>query len=134
MSDPISTLLQAAQQARTQGCRKEARRSYADAASHARREGDLKRLAHALRHMADIDREDGVASAGLEDALEAVQLYRQDPEVEPLDLANALRPAALALVVLGRKVEAQPLWQEACYLYGVAGVEAGVAECRAHID
>lgn len=133
MPMPIIALLQSARDARTQGRRADARRGYGAAAEQSRHEGDLKSLAHALRHMADMDREDAVPGAGLRDAMEAVSLYRDDPDATPLDLANALRPAALALEVLDRKDAARPLWLEACELYAAAGVEAGVAECRSNL-
>lgn len=130
----VIALLRSARAARTEGRRADARRAYGDAAEQSGRVGDIANLAHALRHMADMDREDAVPGAGLRDAMAAVALYRLAPDTPPLDLANGLRPAALALDLLGRKAEARLLWLEACDLYAAAGIEAGVAECRAHLE
>jgi hypothetical protein len=48
-------------------------------------------------------------------------------------LANAIRPVALLHEAQGREAEAAPLWREARTLYEAHGVEAGVAECDAHL-
>jgi hypothetical protein len=121
-------LLVAARQARTAGHPDQARDLYAKAAERARAVGAALSLAHALRHISDLDREAGQAERALRAADEAVGLYRASPGVTSLDLANALRLSALAREALGRP--AIDLWREAGALYLAADVEAGVEEAE----
>jgi tetratricopeptide (TPR) repeat protein len=107
---------------------------YRTAAELYRGLGDSINLAHALRHGADILREMNL----LEDAepfiLEAIALYRAERPLPQLHLANALRVAALLKEQAGSDAEeALPLWVEARDLYREVGVDAGVAESRAHL-
>ena len=83
--------------------------------------------------MSDLARERGSVAEALSSAAEAVAIYRSQPEVRPLDLANALRLNALALDDGGRAAEARPLWEEARDLYATAGVTAGVQEADARL-
>lgn len=121
-------LFVAAQQARTAGHPDRARDLYAKAADKAREVGAVVPLAHALRHVSDLDREAGEAEAALTAADEAVALYRASSEATDLDLANALRLSALAREALGQA--ATDLWREAGALYLDADVEAGVEEAE----
>jgi hypothetical protein len=106
---------------------------YAAAAAAARAARDEALLAHALRHLSDMDREDGRAEQALSFAEEAVQLYRRDPSSGPLDLANALRLAALASMDSGCAGASGSLWREARDLYQAAEVEPGVREADGHL-
>jgi hypothetical protein len=65
--------------------------------------------------------------------LEAIAIYRAQEPLPPLHLANALRVAALLKEQAGSNAEAMPLWVEARDRYSAAGVDAGVAESRAHL-
>ncbi|WP_299003927.1 hypothetical protein [uncultured Caulobacter sp.] len=121
-------LFVAAQQARTAGHPDQARDLYAKAAGKAREVGAAVPLAHALRHVSDLDREAGEAEAARTAADEAVALYRASSEATDLDLANALRLSALAREALGQA--ATDLWREAGALYLDADVEAGVEEAE----
>ncbi|MDQ0462466.1 tetratricopeptide (TPR) repeat protein [Caulobacter ginsengisoli] len=115
--------------ARDAGRPAEALDLYARAGELARQDGDAVLLAFALRHVSDLAREQGDAGRALDTAREAVSLYRALPDAPPLDLANALRLAALALA----GDEARDLWREAGELYVLAGAPAGARECRARL-
>lgn len=125
-------LFVAARQAANAGHPDQARDLYAKAAQTAREVGACVPLAHALRHVSDLDREAGRAEAALTAADEATALYRAAPEATHLDLANALRLSALAREALGQV--ATDLWREAGALYQDADVEAGVEEAERRLN
>ena len=87
-------------------------------------------LAHALRHAAEIRsemKEYGVAGTQIE---EAIRLYRSpQTEVGALDLANALRIAALT-----NERQAHAAWREARDLYLAEGASNGTTEANEHLD
>lgn len=125
-------LFVAARQASAAGHPDQARDLYAKAADKAREVGAAVPLAHALRHVSDLDREAGRPEPALAAADEAVALYRASANATALDLANALRLGALAREDLGRP--AADLWREAGALYMDADVEAGVEEARRRLN
>jgi tetratricopeptide (TPR) repeat protein len=109
------------------------------ATSHYRSAADLYRglddsmgLAHAVRHVADILRKMDRTQEAESYILEAIRIYRAQQPLPQLHLANALRVAALLREQAGEQNGALPLWLEARDLYRAVGVEAGVAESRAH--
>ena len=134
MSDDIESLLRGAKEARTVGHLAEARRGYERAAELARVVGNSRLLAHALRHMSDIDRKDGRPAEALASAREAVELYRALAGSSPLELANALRITGLAWQDLGEAGEASSTWREARSLYMQVGIQAGVEECDVNLS
>ena len=101
---------------------------YKEAASVNRELGDLDRVAHNLRHLADLHADDGQWDAALPLYEEALELYRGLAGTRPLDLANALR--GLALAREGTGGDPRALWAEARHLYAVERVDAGVSECE----
>jgi len=110
------------------------------AVNHYRAAADLYRglndrmnLAHAVRHVADILRGMECTTEAEPFILEAIDLYRAQEPLPQLHLANALRVAALLKEQAGSDAEALPLWVEARDRYRSAGVDAGVAESRAHL-
>lgn len=125
-------LFVAARQAANAGHADQARDLYAEAADKARTVGAAVALAHALRHVSDLDREAGRAEPALAAADEAVALYRASPDAAILDLANALRLAALAREALGQG--ATDLWREAGALYQDADIAAGVEEAQRRLN
>lgn len=125
-------LFVAAQQAAKGGHPDQARDLYAKAADKAREVGATVPLAHALRHVSDLDREAGHVDSALAAADEAVALYRASSEATDLDLANALRLSALAREDLGQP--ATDLWREAGALYMDADVAAGVEEAQRRLN
>ncbi len=106
---------------------------YREAVDIERNRGDALAVAHTIRHIADIQRE----QKSFEDAAvsydEALELYSKHPGVPPLDRANALRGIALLKDKTGDPHEALLMWRGAKALYQTAGVAAGVSECEAHI-
>src|ERR1039457_3318981 len=90
--------------------------------------GEPLKLAHTIRHVADILRETGRAELAEPRYDEALALYRNRPETAPLDLANAIRGLALLESDAGETEAARALWEEARELYAAVNVEAGVTE------
>ena len=88
-----------------------------------------ERLAYALRHEAEVLREDGKSAEAEELFKEAETIYRGFGDKAALDLANTLRGLALVNEAEGRKDGARKFWREARELYAKCRVEAGVAEC-----
>ena len=121
-------LLGVAQSRRDQGDRVGASINYAEAITLLRGGSDSAQLAFALRHAADIRSELGEYGAGSAQIDEAVRLYRTLDPPASLDLANALRVAAL-----NNEREAQAAWREAEMLYANEHVDAGVEECTKHL-
>lgn len=103
---------------------------YAEAAAVQRALGDADRVAHNLRHMADIHADAGGYDAALPLYEEALAVYRAQTATTPLDLANALRGMAVAVEVLQGREAARALWGEARDLYRGESIEAGVRECE----
>jgi tetratricopeptide (TPR) repeat protein len=95
--------------------------------------GNPLKVAHTIRHAADILREQG---SGEESALlygEALKIYRDHQGTAPLDLANAIRGYALLKEDQQDREEAVCLWREAGKLYEETGIDAGVAESKRRI-
>ena len=105
-----------------------------DAVEVARRVADPLRLAHAVRHLGDVHRHARRLAAAEACYEEALSQYGEDEaQATTLDHANALRPMAILKEELGQIEEARMLWGRARELYGVARIEAGVAECADHL-
>jgi len=107
---------------------------YSEAVEVCRGANEPIRLADALRHLADIERERGHNEAAGAPALEAVGIYRRHSEVSPRELANALRVWALVQDARGDLAEAASAWREARGLNEAAGIKAGVRECGARLS
>ena len=90
-------------------------------------------LAHTVRHLGDVLQEIGDLTGAEECYGEALDLYRRDAFTGPLELANAVRSAAILRDRLGEKDRASSLWAEARDLYVKADVQAGVTECTRRI-
>jgi tetratricopeptide (TPR) repeat protein len=112
----------------------DALKHYGAAAELRRKQNSPLLLAHAVRHVADILREQKWQP---EKAMlcyeEALAIYRDHAETAALDLANAIRGYALMTADLGDPEEAAFLWHEAMALYAECGVQTGVAESRSQI-
>lgn len=111
-----------------------AMRLYLEAVPHCRRGDDRLVHAHTVRHLGDVLREMGELDKAGRCYAEALPLYRADPAAPPLDVANAVRSAAILCEALDDAEQARLLWQEAHGLYREAGVEAGVSESTAHLE
>ena len=109
-----------------------ARGSYARAAE-IWRGVDAAKYAHALRHVADVARQEGQLETAETAIAEVVGMYRERAPGGPqagLEMANALRVLALVKQQMGSKAAARALWQETLPLYRAAGVKAGVEEAE----
>lgn len=83
-------------------------KDYEEAATIYRAEGDALRLAHTVRHVGDVLREQRRLDLAESRYLEALQIYSATGNTEPARL----------------------LWAEARDLYAAVDVEAGVTECN----
>ena len=95
--------------------------------------GNLLKVAHTIRHAADILRQQNQRDQSALLYTEALEIYRNHPETPPLDLANAIRGFALLKEDQEDREQAARLWQEAGKLYELTGIEAGVEESRRRI-
>ena len=84
-----------------------------------REQGDAAALAHAVRHIADILVEAGRAGEAGEPIAEMLALYRQARDAPPLDIANALRTAALHAEAIGDGDSAEAFWLQARQRYAL---------------
>lgn len=122
----VRDLRRVADQARHERRYDDARSGYLAAVDVCRASGDARLLAHTLRHLGDIEREMGRNDDAEVHLVEALEIARRE-RVEPLELANTIRPLALV-----RDDEA--LWREAHALYASVDVQAGVAEAARHLS
>jgi tetratricopeptide (TPR) repeat protein len=99
-----------------------------EAVALSREEAEPLLLAHTIRHLGDLHRSVSRLDAAARCYDEALALYRRADAPDPLDFANALRPAAILKEHQGDTVAARQLWADAHRLYGVAGIQAGVEE------
>lgn len=79
--------------------------------------GDNTRLAHAVRHIADLLVAAGRAAEASEPIAEMIALYARASEAPPLDIANALRSAAVQAEAIGDSDTAEAFWLKARQRY-----------------
>ncbi len=101
---------------------------YEEAAAIYRKGNDSLILAHTIRHVADIQRHQGLTAAADANYREALELYRTHKRTQPLDLANAVRGYAILKQEAGEVEQAKSLWEEARELYAAVGIREGVEE------
>jgi tetratricopeptide (TPR) repeat protein len=138
-----ATYAREAQRLRDAGDHYEALSRQRRAVSLLRDVGDTAALAHAIRHVADIlveaNRPDEAGAA----ITEMLALYRAAPDAPPLDVANALRSAALQAEAIQDSDTAWIFWIQARARYeeldalfeqmtGEPG-NPGIAEADAHL-
>jgi tetratricopeptide (TPR) repeat protein len=107
-----------------------ARQHYDEAAAIYHDAGNELRLAHTVRHIADICMEEGNHALAGQCYQAALDLYRKHPEARRLDVANTLRGMAILNGDLGRNQEAKAMWEEAGRIYAAEAVTAGVSESK----
>ena len=118
-----------AQARRDAGDRTGAAIYYAEAITLLRNHNATTALAHALRHSAEVRSELKEYGTAEQQIQEAVRLYRAFDPPAPLDLANALRVAAL-----NDERQAHAAWREARDLYTAQNITEGTAEASEHLD
>ena len=111
-----------------------ARDLFEESVAVAREAGDPLRVAHAVRHLGQVNHRLGRLESAGRCYEEAVELYDRSATADPLDHANALRPMAALKEELGEVEEARVLWRRAAGLYRVAGVGEGVRECEGRLS
>ena len=99
----------------------------------AREANDPLRLAHAVRHLGQVNHRLGRLESAGHCYAEALDLYDKSGTAHPLDHANALRPMAALREEAGDVEEARLLWRRAANLYRSVGVDEGERECEAHL-
>ena len=108
-----ATYAAAAQQSRDAGDFYDALLQQRRAVTLLRDLGDRAALAHAIRHLADILVADGHAGEAAESITEMLTLYRTSPDAQPLDIANAMRSAAVHAEAIGDNETARAFWIQA---------------------
>ncbi len=88
--------------------------------------GQSLKLAHTVRHIADLLRVNGDPAPAATNYDEALLIYRDHPETEPLDLANTLRGYALLKGGGGHPEAAIAYFCEARTLYERAAAQTGL--------
>jgi tetratricopeptide (TPR) repeat protein len=126
-------LVSLAYAARREGRIEEGLQLYREAVEALRPANRPMKLAHTVRHVADILRDMGDAQQARGNYEEALAIYRQHPEAANLDVANCLRGYGLALEELAENSAAANCWREAKQLYEHVGVEPGVRESEARL-
>ena len=111
-----------------------ARTLFGKSVAVAREADDPLRLAHAVRHLGQVNHRMGRLESAGRCYEEALALYDRAGTAHPADHANALRPMAALREELGDVEEAGLLWQRAAKLYRSAGIDEGVRECEAHLS
>lgn len=96
--------------------------------------GDQDKIAHATRHLADLQRRLGQVADSETNYREAIRLYRSNPHTARGNLANALRGFGLLLEKRDKCEEAIAVWKETLELYHACQLPAGVEEARRRLD
>ena len=128
MTDRAQELIEEGYAARNDGKLDVALERYRAGAETLRCVVEPQRLAHTVRHVADIERQMGSFDAAEADYAEALAIYRDDSRTGTLDLANTLRGYALLREAREDSQAAREMWTEARELYAAVEVQAGVDE------
>jgi tetratricopeptide (TPR) repeat protein len=107
---------------------------YEEAAVISREVDQPLRVAHTVRHLADLHCEMGTLDVAEGFYNESLEIYRGERDASPGDLANAVRGFAVMKESAGASEEARVLWEEARTLYSALGLEEGVEECNARLS
>ena len=86
------------------------------------------KIAHSTRHIADLQCHLGDDTSSESNYRTAISIYKDDPDTQAGDLANALRGFAILLERRGKRQEAISTWEEAKELYQAGNSRAGVDE------
>lgn len=111
----------------------EAAERFAEAVALLRGWDEPLKLAHAVRHLGDVERRAGRLAEALPCYEEALGIYREHPETVKLDLANALRGYGLLFEAMDDQARAQEAWSEALAIYREVGVQAGIDEAEGRL-
>lgn len=96
--------------------------------------GDGIKIAHAMRHLADLQRQLGMDNEAEKNYQEAIALYKNNPDTQQTALANAFRGFSLLLEKRGKTQEAISSWRETKALYQSSELQAGVDEANERLE
>jgi tetratricopeptide (TPR) repeat protein len=101
---------------------------------HYQASGDNQRIAHAIRHLADLEQELGQFDTSEAHYREAIQGYINHERTTKSDLANCLRGYALLKEEQQDAELAKGLWEEVKTLYEACEIYEGVKEANKHLE
>lgn len=132
MEDLIAAraLIETGRKARDTGDGEAALAHYRSAVEVLRTLDEPLRLAHTVRHVGDILRQNGQPETACACYEEALAIYRAHGATPSLDLANAIAGYARARADLQETEKAAALWVEARDLYASLSLQAGVDEAN----
>ncbi len=105
----------------------------AQSVAYYERSANRDKIAHARRHLADLQYHLKKWNQAEESYRQVIELYRSHSQTSDGDLANALRGFALLLKERGAIEEAKRVWQETKELYQALGIQAGVDEANQNL-
>jgi len=130
MIDSAQQMIETGRAARNAGDLNTALEQYSAAVEALRATDAPLRLAHTIRHVADIQTSMGHLAEAEASYAQALAIYRDDPATGTLDLGNTLRGYALLREQTGDQAAAHAMWSETLELYRKVGVQAGVDEAE----
>lgn len=92
------------------------------------RTDDQDLVAHATRHLADLQRQVGREEEAEQHYRKVIRIYQEEKNTQKVKLANALRGFGLLLEQRGKVEEAINSWKEARNIYDHNHLQAGVDE------
>ncbi|MDE2888951.1 MAG: tetratricopeptide repeat protein [Gemmatimonadota bacterium] len=110
------------------GNREQALNFYLEGFNHYAAGMHPEKMAHALRHVADVRRDLGDREGSERDYRTAIEMYRNLDPAPAHSLANALRGFAILLERTGKRDEALQIFEEAHRLYVQVGNAPGIEE------
>lgn len=113
---------------RDQGNREQALQFYLQGYNHYAAGKHAEKMAHALRHIADVRRDQGDREGAERDFRTAIEMYLNLDPVPAHSLANAFRGFAILLERMGKSDEALQAFEEAHRLYLQVGNAPGIEE------
>lgn len=91
------------------------------------------KIAHATRHLADLQSQLGQLEASEANFRKVLSVYQGQSNTHPGNLANAVRAFAVLLEKTPKKQEALQHWKQAKELYANVGIKEGVEEAETSI-
>ena len=96
--------------------------------------GNLDKIAHCTRHMADIQSRMDLQEEAEKNYLDSISIYRALDTSFPGNLANALLGYGEMLLQIERKTDAIEAWKEAIDLYEACGIQEGVDDLTQRLN
>lgn len=119
---------------RDHGNREQALSFYREGYNHYAAGNHAEKMAHALRHVADVRRDLGDPAGAERDYRSAIKMYRNLDPAPAHSLANAFRGFAMLLERTGKHDEALQAFEEAHRLYLQVGNAPGIEEMGRKVE